>query len=66
MVVFETDEPVTFASADEVTKKIEASDNVSASIFFIPFPFPFPFPGKNNSQARPQRRPVYDAFDGRA
>jgi len=40
MVVFETDEPETFASADEATKTIEASDNVSASIFFIPFPFP--------------------------
>jgi hypothetical protein len=35
----ETEEPLSFASADEATKTIEASDNVSASIFFTTFPF---------------------------
>jgi hypothetical protein len=39
VAVRETDEPPTFASADEATNTIEANDNVSASIFFIPFPF---------------------------
>jgi hypothetical protein len=32
---------VSFASADEATKPIEANANTSAIIFFIPFPFPF-------------------------
>jgi hypothetical protein len=53
MVVAEaTDVLAVFASADEATKPIEASDNVSASIFFI---FLFLSPLKKISQAHPRR-----------
>jgi hypothetical protein len=38
VVVVETDVSLPFASAEEETKTIEANDNVSASIFFIPLP----------------------------
>jgi hypothetical protein len=38
MVVVEADVSLPFASADEETKTIEANDNISASIFFIPLP----------------------------
>ena len=38
-----------FASADEATNPIEASDNASASNFFMIFPFPEIKPGLNHN-----------------
>jgi hypothetical protein len=49
-----------FASADEATKPIEASDNVSASIFFI---FLFLSPLKKN---KPSTSPCVFTPSGRA
>jgi hypothetical protein len=46
------DDPAAFASVDEATKPIDASDNVSASNFFI---FPFLSLCKKN---RPSANPV--------
>jgi hypothetical protein len=50
VVVEATEALVVFASADEATKPIEASDNVSASNFFI---FPFPLYQKNKPSPSP-------------
>jgi hypothetical protein len=45
----EFEDPDALASADEATKPIEASDNVSAINVFMIFPF------LENSRAQPQR-----------
>jgi hypothetical protein len=59
MVAGEIADLVTFASADEATKPIDASDKVSASIFFMLFPFS----QKNLRRAQPQPS-IHDARAG--